>query len=78
MTVEDIENDLIEFNKKLDQLERAYGIEVKAKAADGNEADAILANPYVDGLISFETKVMFLANYFEVKHQEIVNIAAKQ
>jgi len=41
-----------------------------------NDTTAILENPYVDGLISFETKVMFLANYFEHKQQEM--LAAKQ
>ena len=33
--------------------------------------DAILSNIYVDNLISFETKVMYLTNYFETKHGEI-------
>ena len=38
--------------------------------------DAILYNAYVDNLISFETKVMYLTNYFEMRHAEIV--AAKK
>ena len=38
--------------------------------------DAILYNAYVDNLISFETKVMYLTNYFETRHAEIV--AAKK
>ena len=39
-------------------------------------AEAILENPLVDSLISFETKVMYLTNYFEVKHAEVMT--AKQ
>jgi len=69
MTVADIKTDLEEFNKKLDQLEKAYNIPKIPETADD---DAILVNPHVDGLISFETKVMFLNNYFEHKHQEIM------
>ena len=45
------------------------------KKPDSNP-DAILANLYVDNLISFETKVMYLTNYFETKHAEV--IAAKK
>ena len=44
---------------------------------EGEDPDAILVNPYVDGLISFETKVMYLVNYFETKHQELA-VASKQ
>ena len=67
MTVTDIQNDLIEFSKKLDQLEKAYNIPPRAEIAND---DAILANQHVDGLISFETKVMYFCNYFEQKHEE--------
>lgn len=70
MTVKDIENDLDEFNKKLDTLEKVLGITKNVNP------DAILANPLTDNLISFETKVMYLTNYFETKHAEIM--AAKQ
>ena len=61
-----------EWDKKLDMLEKMLGI---ARKPDQNP-DAILANPYVDSLISFETKVMYLSNYFEAKHAQV--IAAKK
>ena len=68
MTVQDIQNDLIEFNKKLDQLEKAYNIPPRVEVANDEQ---ILANSHVDGMISFETKVMYFNNYFEQKYQEI-------
>ena len=66
MTVKDIENDLEEFNKKLDSFESALGI------AKNPNPDSVLVNPLVDNLISFDTKVMYLTNYFETKHAEIM------
>lgn len=66
MTVKDIENDLEEFNKKLDSFEKVLGI------VTNPNPDAILVNPLVDSLISFETKVMYLTNYFETKHTELM------
>lgn len=66
MTVKDIENDLEEFNKKLDSFEKVLGITMNPNP------DSILANPLVDSLISFETKVMYLTNYFETKHAELM------
>ena len=66
MTVKDIENDLEEFNKKLDSFEKVLGITMNPNP------DSILANPLVDSLISFETKVMYLTNYFETKHTELM------
>ena len=65
--VKDIENDLEEFNKKLDSLEKVLGI-----SRNMPHAEAILENPHVDSLISFETKVMYLTNYFEAKHAEVM------
>lgn len=71
MTVKDIEKDLEEFNKKLDELEKRF--DIPKNSFSEQNPDAILANPQVDSLISFETKVMFLVNYFETKHQEILS-----
>ena len=71
MKVKDIENDLVEFNKKLEAIEKMHGIIPPRQNQDG-----ILNNPLIDNLISFDTKVLFLTNYFEVKHAEIM--ATKQ
>lgn len=72
ISAKEIMNDLEEWNKKLDSIERAFNI---PRPSEQNP-DAILANVYIDSLISFETKVMYLTNYFEAKHIEI--LAAKK
>ena len=71
MKVKDIEDDLVKFNKQLEAIEKMHGIIPPKQNQDG-----ILNNPLIDNLISFDTKVLFLTNYFEVKHAEIM--ATKQ
>lgn len=72
ISAKEIQADLDEWDKKLDQIEKMFNIPKRPE----QNPDAILYNAYVDNLISFETKVMYLSNYFETRHAEIV--AAKK
>ena len=58
-----------DFNQKLDEISLKYGVHVQA-----DDDIKICQVPGVDQLLSFETKVNYLCEFFNTKHLELTKV----
>lgn len=68
MSQEQVNQMLDDFNKKLNTICNLYDIQI------ADEDIRICSQPGVDQLLSFETKVNYLCDFFNTKHLELTNV----
>ena len=69
---------MVEFNKRLDELERNLGLKSSSHMWAQTEDMRVLQNQEIDEMISFDTKVDYYYNYFEKKTNEMQAKAQNQ